>query len=351
MMPSILSKLFKSQLHRGWHIGIDASADDIKFTCLKKDVDNVDSYVLTAYGRIPWDKSQIESVLRAMGGGVGSIRVNMNDPSLRVRRWVIPKVPDKERAEVIRWSLEGVVDGSVEDYVVRYQKLPVVAPEESKEVYLVFTIARDAVLRQLAKLKDVGILRPEILEPDASGLRMCYAYHCDLSPGVQNVLVDVGKHQLNVLVVGKHVLFFSRSLTGFSADALTRQISRNLGVDMAKAEELKLQYVSTTQLGGVPSAMDIRLANTISHFMSKFCIELERTLDAYRVDFPDQHVQAISFIGGGSLLSGLIEQVCAAVKLPLKPFSPFQRFQKGIFKSEELDNHSPWYGVACGLAL
>jgi type IV pilus assembly protein PilM len=329
------------------NIGLDIGQHDVKLVCLEK---NNDTYTLIAYGKFLKERTQLQELFDQKQMRSGRVRVNIEDPSLKIRRLPIPKVPDKERPEIVKWSLEGIVDGDIQDNVIRYQPLDVVTEEEGKELFIVYAIQKEVIEKRITELKALGIHKPEIIEPSSVSLYLSYINQTKLEENQQDVLIDIGEHHAYFMVMDKDSLFFSRRMIGFSAESLTKTISRNLGVDEEKAELIKSSYVFGDE-EGEKSGKDIRLENTISHFATKFSQEIQRSIDLFQTEFPNEAIKGVSFCGEGSRLAGLDKRISEQLNLPHKAYHPFAFMDISLFSAEEIAQDELLFGTACGLAL
>lgn len=328
-----------------WAVGVDMGGENVKIIVMSK---NEKPSQLIAHAFFKKNNLQgIREALRHPAVRSGSIRVSIDDPSMKIRKLNLPPAPLEELSEIGKWGFKEVLGGAVEDYVFRFRPLPLKA--HSKEIpYLGFAIQKERLNQFVQGLKMLGITRPEIVEPKAHALVMDLIHNREIEKDKNKVvaLVDWGATCVLFMVVGSEGLLFSRPLGGLSGETLTKQISRDLGCTNDVAEKLKTDGATHLQ-----KEKEGLLKNTLSHFFSKAVVEIQRSIDAYAMQFTDQQVAVLLFTGGGSRLSGLQTHIAEALRLPVEQLKPFQRIDLGEFRSENLMEKELYYGVATGLAL
>ncbi len=327
-----------------WTVGVDLGASRIKLICLQK----VESrYRLMAHGVLPRNNmAQIKEVFATPAIRSGYIRVNISDPSLKIRRVDLPRVPENELSEIIKWGMKDVVGGEVDNYIFRHQLLPM-DPARSEQPYLIFAIMREAIKSKLDFLSQVGIPQPMIVEANVAALGVCVRHSYDLGPDDRCVVVDMGCTASLFSVVGNEGLFFSRPLGNISGDGLTKQLSRTVGVNEATVEQFKITYPSEK----IPEEHAAKVKTVIDNFFTSVVVEIQRSIDAYSAQFSGKPVGKIYFTGGGCQLPGFVQRVSGTLNIAAEILEPFQKIDLGRFSMETLAPQKVYYALACGLAL
>lgn len=322
-------------------IGIDIGATNVKLISLKKESGRT---TLMAHGF--YKRKNITAIQEAFQSGIiqkGNVRVNIEDPSMKIRKVDLPLVPEEELPEIIKWSLKDVLADQVDHYFFRHQRLPQSSAgngSPEKQSFLVFAVKKSSLEEYQVFLKKLGIGSPSVIEPNVSalslGFRTCYS----LPPEDRVVLIDMGSTFTHFMVFFHGGVLFSRPLGGMAGESLTKQISRNLGVEEEKAEEMKVAFQG-----------EGKIAATIAHFFSRGAIEIQRSIDAYLTQFPGQAVTKIYFTGGGSKLHGLLKNVEETLQIPTALYQPLQKVDCSQFDAKGLEEKFCFYGLAFGLAL
>lgn len=327
-----------------WSVGVDLGVSRIKVVCLHKEGTR---YRLMAHGILPRNNlPQIKEVFSAAAIRAGHVRINISDPSLKIRRVDLPKVPENELPEIVKWGMKDVVGGEVDHYIFRHQALPP-DPARTDQPYLIFAILQEAMHAKLSFLSQLGISSPAIVEPNVAALGLCIRHSCDLGLDDRYVVVDLGCTTSLFAVVGSDGLFFSRPLGNISGDGLTKQISRSTGVNDMAAEQLKVGFPAAS----IPEEQGAKLKDAIDNFFTTTVVEIQRSIDAYSAQFPGKAVNRICFTGGGTLLPNFVQRIASTLNIPSEILEPFQKIDLGRFSMEALGPQKMYYALACGLAL
>lgn len=327
-----------------WSIGVDLGASRIKLVALQK-VDG--RYRLMAHGVLLRNNlPQIKEVFASAPIRAGELRMNISDPSLKIRRVDLPKVPAAELPEIIKWGMKDVVGADTDHYIFRHQPLPP-DPLKTDQPYLIFAILREALQAKLAFLSQLGISAPAIVEPNVAALALAIQHSYDLGPDDHCVVVDMGCTASLFAVVGNEGLFFSRPLGNISGDGLTKQISRTIGVADATVEQFKISYPSEK----IPEEHAAKVKTAIDNFFTSVVLEIQRSIDAYSAQFPGKSVNKIYFTGGGSQLPNFVQRIAGTLNMPSEILEPFQKIDLGRFRMDVLAPQKMYYALACGLAL
>ncbi len=331
-------------MRSSWRVGIDFGASNVKLVCLQKEAKG---YQLVGHGFFKRKHlHELTESLKENNFLNLPIRVNLEDPTIKIRKIEIPLVPAEELPAMIQWSLKDVLGSEVEDYIVRWLELPK-EDLQNKQSYLVFAVKRSSLNDYLRFLKSVDVANPEIVEPNVSALLLTFRQNYQLAADERVVLIDLGSTFTHFAVIAQSGVLFSRPLGGMAGELLTKQISRNLGIEEEKAEELKVNYKE----GEATTEETTQLKNTIQHFFSRAVIEIQRSLDAFRTQFSLGEVTKIYLTGGGAQLDGLVLFLSNTLNLPIEVLNPMRQVNTGSFVPDILKKKASYYALALGLAL
>lgn len=325
-------------------VGIDFGTKNIKVVRLKK---NGPEYELLGYGiHKASEENKIKEFFNKHELDKGDIRINSNHISLKVRRVEIPAMSDEEIPEASKWSLKDVLSGNLDDYLFRVIKLPNSLNKNENILLTVFAIKKEITDSRIKHVKKFN-LAPTMLAPNISVLRLLVSKFDKEEKASQSLIVEIGNKLSLLGVIYNKFLLFSRLLPGISGEILTRNISRDLNVSLDEADEMKMKYDDKDK------EQNVALANTISHFFSKITIEIQRSMDAFKL-FEFEGVPDFSKLylsGGGVYLSGLVKHLEDFLQIPATLLNPFLCVDTTRFKGSNLADRAALYTVACGLAM
>lgn len=158
------------------------------------------------------------------------------------------------------------------------------------------------------------------------------------------MIIDIGAAATKLAMVEYGILQSSHLINKGSQD-VTIALSKSLGVDMERAEEVKRNPDS---LGDDMTKERFREISTLpfSHIFSEASSVL--------TDYQSKHGKVVSkviFSGGGSLSDGLLEFAQKYFKTDVEMSNPFGRLDAPAFLEDTLKEIGPEFAVAIGLAL
>lgn len=242
--------------------------------------------------------------LRLTGAMVAS---SIDDPSMKIRKVEVPKMPDADLIEAVKWSLRDIVDDDVEKYFITHSLIREFEEGDAHKLELVaYAVKKEAVKAYQSLLEKLG-LSPVFIEPAsvslASTLERCLGTLEEYAAGV-----NIGYHQSLFTIIGKGVFVFSRPLPG-----------------------IHLQAYETEP----------------DTFFQKLALEIQKSLDTFRVNFKMEDVKSLHVSGGGALLEGLVDYLNTNLGLPTRSLNPLEKMNT----DNSIDvSQGPLFAQAVGLA-
>lgn len=354
-------------------MGVDIDQHAVRIVRMAKDEDGNRSVV--AFGELDLDlwhagvmeQQRFRSAVGQLGSGLRRVALGIEHPSLRVRRMVFAKMPDRDLIEAIRWNFREQVEGAIEKYVVGYIPLEETA-EAGKMAVMAFGITEDAVKEHVALAKSMG-LKVISLEPSATALLAVFHANGILSDGRHHVCVTFGDGISQFIVMKAKTLLFSRPLPGINNDSLVKLIMRNLNIEETEAKNGLAAWIKRFESGAAapdvaaeaPAAaggetdetanLQRRMETTIGHFLSQLVIEVQRSIDAFCIMYGAEGVDNIHVCGMGMQYPGIAMHMTKNLGIETALFNPFDRLMKDEMKTEAVLKSAPIYAVATGLAI
>lgn len=236
------------------------------------------------------------------------IASSFDDPSMKIRKMELPKMPEADLIEAIRWNLRDIVDGDIEEFTVSYSRIKEHADVEMPKIELMaYAVKREAVDNYKAQIEGLG-LSPFFIEPAAVTLAATlerFAQDDERYIGG----VHIGNAMTFFYVIGQGVFVFSRPMIGISLE----------------------EYVKD-----------------MDGFNQKLAIEIQKSIDTFKVNFAMQDVSKLYISGGGALIPGLIDYLNKNLGVGTEKFNPFAAFSN----AEAFEHVEPALFVqALGLAF
>lgn len=307
----------------------------------------------------PMDQQRFKSAVKQLGAGNLKVAVNMEHPTLRVRRMTFAKMPERDMLEAIRWNFREQVEGAIEQYVVGYAPLGASA-EGGKLAIMAYGVAHDAIKEYSNLIRSLG-LKAVSLEPQATALLASFSAAGALDDGQYHVCVSFGDVLTQFIVLRGRSMLFSRPLAGIGTDSLIRLIMRNLNLEEAEAREALAVWIERgpEKPASPDEASDTsevavrmrRIGTTMGHFLSQLVIEVQRSVDAFCIMYGVEHVRDIYVCGDGVTYPGVVSHMQKTLGIETKIFNPFETLLDEGRRTPEAMVRAPLYAVAAGLAI
>jgi type IV pilus assembly protein PilM len=301
----------------------------------------------------PLEQQRFRSAVRQVGGGLTRAAMNIEHPTLRIRKMVFARMPERDLMEAIRWNFREHIELPIEQYSVGYTVL-YDDEEEGRMEVMAYGLAESAIVESIAFMKSLG-LKLVSLEPTSTALLTAFYVNGVLNDGGYHVCIAFGDNVTHFIVMKDESLLFSRPLAGVNREALIKLIMRNLNLkDSAAAKALdnwvENSDVETSSEEGVDDKMH-RIGMTTTHFFSQMVIEVQRSIDAFCIMYRVDRVDGIHVCGSGVYFPGLIEHLGRSLGVETKAFDPLQKLMRESGFTEEIARSAPLFSVAVGLAI
>jgi type IV pilus assembly protein PilM len=263
--------------------------------------------------------------------------------SLTVRHITLPRMPEAELRESVRWESKRLIsyplDAALVEYLIVGKKL-----EGAVEKYDILVVAapRTAVLEHLKPFNEAGI---KVAAVDANALALRNVLRLRKKQDGENILyidLGAGKTELDIFKDGN--LRFSRYLETGGLD-ITRAVADLMGTELQEAEELKQK---TDVLS--PSGED-KVTTLVRNKLDEISLEVWRSVEYYKTTFREPRVERMVLTGGGSLMTGIGDYLSRSFEGAVELDAPLTALAARKKTKEQLGPISPRFSSAIGLAL
>lgn len=236
--------------------------------------------------------------------------VCLDDPSLKIRRVELPKMPEADLKEAVRWKLRDVVEGSVEDYIVRTSQMSdISSPGEKKTVVIGYAVKKNAVDSTLHDFERSG-LKPQFMEPQAVSLASaCHRAAASSKEWIGGI--DFGATKTIMVILGDGKVAYSRPLPG---------------IDLALA------------------------AADAESFRKRAAAEIQNTIDSFIVMYRVEAVKKLFLTGGGALIKELGDYLGTNLGIGTSLLQPFEGIEVDQRFAGEVEKNYRLYANAVSLA-
>jgi type IV pilus assembly protein PilM len=317
---------------------------------------------LVAYNRVPlpWgaitaegevkDRPAVLSALQELfafkGFSTRHVAVGGFGSSIITKKIVTERMPPSELREQLYWEAEQYIPFNINDVNLDFAILET-ATESPEQMEVLLVAAKKEFIQGLSGLLEEAGLKADVVDNPAFALgnvfEFNYAHTLGGNPGTAPLcaLIDFGAGSTRVSIVEGDKTTFTRDLRQCGM-ACTLMISERLGLNLTEAEEAKLFDFE-----------DEPVRFIIDEFNHSLTEEIARTIDYVLGQNSERSVQGIFYCGGGSRLSGLIDELEARMTAPVAALNPVQNIAgSGKKMNAQAIRELRYLGtIAVGLAL
>jgi type IV pilus assembly protein PilM len=266
-----------------------------------------------------------------------------------IRHLTLPAMPDNELADALRWEAKKYVAGTIDDIMVDYLVVGRESGAEGATVDVVLVAAEKAALMSdIQPLQSAGLKVTAIDVNPLSWLAAVEFSAHDLLEG--NVaLVDLGAGKVEITMARNGALRMTRRVNG-GGHEITNAIARELNLSVAAAELLKRQVGLENPRQSLDQERADRFAEVIKQEVNRLILEIQRSIEFYRVEYRERTIQRLLLGGGTALLPGLRGYMESYFEAPIDMDDPFKTLDRGMAGFEMVREQAPRFSTAVGLA-
>jgi len=312
------------------------------------------TFHVTNFANVPVASSEIVDGWQAceLDFKPGSARVGITGRDVNVRYVRVPRVPDWQLRNLMRFEVEEIGGQSGAGLASDFNLLPNLPEIEGEDVVLL-AMARETLLEEHeAGLKALGGT-PEAFTPNAIALFNAWTRFGVLQD--ETVLVaNIGYDNVDVVIARGPDLLFARNLSGGSRlfeDAIAQRFS----ISNEKARELKEEVASLDPNAKHLDTNAERASRAILGAAGQLLSLLQSAVlfCKTQVKLTGLKLDRVMLCGGGAALDGLPRYLQSGLSVPVEIFDPWRVVETGSLSDEEraeLERYHLESVVALGLA-
>jgi Tfp pilus assembly PilM family ATPase len=291
----------------------------------------------------------------APGFKLQSARVGLTGRDVNIRYTRVPRVPDWQLKNLMRFEVEEIGDQSGAGVASDFNLLPQLPEIEGEDVVLL-AMARETLLEQ--HLEGLKNLKGAAAKLDAFSPNAIALYNAFIRFGVVQeetvLLANIGHDNLDVVIARGADLLFARNLSGGSR-LFDDAIAQRFDVRSEKATEIK-ETMATLEPGArYTDANQEKASRALLGAAGQLLSLLQSTVlfCKSQVKISGLKLDRVLVCGGGAALTGLPKYLSAGMGVPVEFFDPFGVVDTAALAPEQkqlLDEYRLESVVALGLA-
>ncbi len=260
------------------------------------------------------------------------VHVSISGQSAFVRFVKLPPVGDDpvRVKQIVEFEARNHVPFPMDEVVWDYQ---LISSEDSSEIDAVFVVVKNEEVDRISEVvRSCGFeLSLVEISPTASYNIACAS---GVSSGECTMLLNIGARCSTLTFLDKG-RFFVRTIN-VAGNTITQQISKEFGIPIADAEEMKRRH-GFVALGGAFEEPESEVAATVSkivrNVMTRLHGEINRSINVYRSQQKGRHPSKLLLSGGSSVMAYTPRFFNEKLKVNVDYFNPFS----GIALSDKVD--------------
>ncbi|MGP0566934.1 MULTISPECIES: type IV pilus assembly protein PilM [unclassified Nitrospina] len=256
-----------------------------------------------------------------------------------IRKLQIPKMPENEVVEAIKWDARESMMFSPEEAVLDYHVLGETTQEGLPFDEVLAVIAPREEMERLASIAHHAGLRVEGIMPHPIALEEYDNVWVEDThkEGYTTCFVDMGAQRTRVYFVTGVEILFSREIpngginvTQALVGEYVTESGRVVSVDEKRAEEIKHRYGlplegSDEETHDRIPASEIR--GRVLPVIERQVEEIERSIESFMNSYIMTTVERVVFTGGGAGLKGLLDHVHERLDLTVTAYNPLAQLE------------------------
>ncbi|HUR48441.1 MAG TPA: type IV pilus assembly protein PilM [Acidimicrobiales bacterium] len=298
----------------------------------------------------------IRRLWREGGFRTKSVVIGVANQGVIVRPAEMARMSPADLTQAIQFEAEELIPIPIEDALLDFQILDdFVSPDGDPRMRILLAAAQRDMVRDFLVAAERGGLEAQAVDPIPFALVRALAptaVDTALGDGAADAIVSLGGGITTMVAHQSGVPTFAR-IQQTGGDQITEAISRELGVDLDAAEDLKRRVGRGPSGTGTESVEEAAAARIVASRVADMADEIRNSLEFYSGQADAPPLRRVLLTGGASRTAGLLDRLQQNMFIPVemgRPLSAVEVGDVGIDPSR-LAEAEPLLTAAIGLAL
>jgi len=310
------------------------------------------TFHVTDFEVAPAGSDDVRAAWTALGVKATSARIGLSGRDVNIRYTRVPRVPDWQLRNLMRFEVEEIGDQSGSDVASDFNLLPDLPEVEGEDVVLLAMARQPLLDAHQDGLKSVGGTL-EAFSPSAIALYNAWTRYGVVEDDTV-LIANVGHDNIDVVIARGPDLLFARNLSGGSR-LFDDAISQRFNMKPDSAEKLKIEMANIAPNAKYATPNHERASRALLGAAGQLLSLLQSTVlfCKSQVKISGLKIDRVQLCGGGAALEGLCEYLSAGMNVPVELFDAFRVVDTSALDpatADKLDEFKLESVVALGLA-
>lgn len=336
-------------------IGLDIGSHSIKLVDL---VESKGGYRLKQYAWAPlppdvivdgtvMDSGSIIEVVRDMISKKkirkDKVALSISGFSVIIKQVTVSYMSEEELEESIQWEAAQYIPFDMEEVNIDFQILGE-NRDNADLMDVLLVAAKKEIIKDYQTLMTESGLETHIIDVDSFAVETMYENLFGIQDDEVVALINIGANTINFNITKGPSSLLTRDVS-MGGKQVTEEIQKQYNLQYEEAEMLK----TTPEQWSAYDNFDRLIQNACDMFAT----EIQRSLDFFYANFPDEQIRRVGLCGGAAKTTDLLDHIEKRVGIQTVLINPFERisFSSREFDEEDLNTVGPIFAVGVGLAM
>jgi type IV pilus assembly protein PilM len=272
------------------------------------------------------------------------VALSISGFSVIIKKVTMNFMSPAELEESIQWEAAQYIPFDIEEVNISFQILGESA-ENPDQMDVLLVAAKKEIINDYEFLIAESGLEAHVIDVDSFAVETMYENLFGIEETEVIGLINIGASTMNFNIVQGPISLLTRDVS-MGGKQITEEIQKQYNLQYEAAESLKL---------GSPDAWTQHKGfdRLIQDTCEQISTEIQRSLDFFYANYPDEQIARLGLCGGVAKTPGLLQHVKERVGIETFLINPFERieFSPKEFDEAYLNSVGPIAAVGVGLAM
>jgi type IV pilus assembly protein PilM len=272
------------------------------------------------------------------------VALSISGFSVIIKKVTLNFMSEEELEESIQWEAAQYIPFDIEEVNIDFQILGE-SRESPDQMDVLLVAAKKEIINDYETLIEESGLETQVIDVDSFAVETMHENLFGIGEQDVLALVNIGASTMNFNIVKGPNSLLTRDVS-MGGKQVTEDIQKQYNLMYEEAETLKLK---PPEEWGEHKNFDRLIRNSCDMFTT----EIQRSLDFFYANYPDEQIGSLGLCGGGAKTPGLLDHIKERVGIETFMINPFEviSYSPKEFEDSYLNSVGPIAAVGTGLAM